>query len=215
MKTTVAYRFAAGASAAVVLLALSACSTAEVKDTWTSPDVSKITFKNVMVIAATSNDANRRAAENAMVAALPEVRAVSSYTVIPNASDLKDTGKALKTMSAAGMDGVVVMRLISDKREVPNRDSDPGVHASTVLYDGVWGAYDEKNSFDAGSQVLAETKRILMIDTHLYELPSGKLIWKGSTESTSPSSVEQLVGDIVKVLRKKMVEDKLIPASAK
>jgi len=54
-----------------------------------------------------------------------------------------------------------------------------------------------------------------MIDTNLYELPSGRLIWKGSTQSTSPSSVDQLIGDIVKVLRKKMIEDKLIPAPAK
>lgn len=215
MKTPVVHHFAAGASAAVVLLALAACSTAEVKDTWTSPDVSTITFKNVMVIAARSNDANRRAAENAIVAALPGVRAVASHTVIPNAADLKDTGKVLQTMSDAGMDGVVVMRLISSKEEVPNRDSDPGTHGSTVLYDGIWGAYDEKNSFGAGSQVLAETKQIIMIDTHLYELPSGRLLWKGSTQSTSPSSVDQLIGDIVKVLRKKMIEDKLIPAPAK
>ena len=216
MKNTAALRFTASLCAVVSLGFLSACSTAKVTDTWTSPDISKITFKNVMVIAATANDANRRAAEDAVVASLPNVKATASHTVFPNSSDL-DLKKLDPIMKAAGMDGVVVMRLISDKSETPPQQEQT-LNGTGVGYNAAgdfYGSYSAKDSFGSGSHALAETVRLLVIETKLYQLPDGKLVWSGKTESTSPSSVDQLMGDVVKALRKKMIEDKLVAAPAK
>jgi hypothetical protein len=217
MNNTVASRFTATLWVAISLVALSACSTAKVTDTWTSPDISKITFKNVMVIAATSNDANRKAAEDTVVAALPGIKATASHTVIPNASDM-NVVKLNPFMKDAGMDGVIVMQLRSDKSVTPPQQEqplDPAYVGGYSGYSDMIGTYSNKDVAGAGSHAMAETVRLLVIETRLYQLPDGKLVWSGTTESTSPSSVDQLMGDVVKTLKKKMIEDKLIPEPTK
>jgi hypothetical protein len=186
-------------------------------DTWTSPDLNKITFKNVMVIAATGNDANRRAAEDAVVAALPGVKATASHTVIPNASDM-NVKKLDPYMKDAGMDGVIVMQLRSDKSVTPPQKEqplDPAYVGGYSGYSDMVGSYTSKDVAGSGSHAMAETVRLLVIETRLYQLPDGKLVWSGTTESTSPSSVESLMTDVVKTLRKKMIEDKLVAEPAK
>lgn len=217
MKNTVALRLTATLWVAFSLMVLSGCSSAKVMDTWTSPDISRITFKNVMVIAATGNDANRRAAEDAVVAALPGIKATASHTVVPNASDM-NVKKLDPYMKDAGMDGVIVMQLRSDKSVTPPQKEqplDPAYVGGYSGYSDMIGSYTNKDVAGAGSHAMAETVRLLVIETRLYQLPDGKLVWSGTTESTSPAGVDQLMTDVVKTLRKKMIEDKLVAEPAK
>ncbi len=220
MKNIVALRLTATLWVAVSLAFLSACNSAKVTDTWTSPDISKIAFKNVMVIAATpSNDANRRAAEDAVVAALPGIKATASHTVVPNASDM-NVSKLNPYMKDAGMDGVVVMQLRSDKSVTPPQQEQPLNPAYVGGYSGysdMIGTYSNKDAPGAGSHAMAETVRLLVIETRLYQFPDGKLVWSGTTESTSPSRRRPAHprADVVKTLKKKMIEDKLVSEPAK
>jgi len=118
MKNTLVLRLAAMASAAVALITLSSCSTAEVKDTWTAPDITKLSFKNVLVIAATGDGTNRRTFEDAVVAAVPHARAVPSYAFLADKVDVKDAAGVTAALKASNFDGVVTLRLISDRSQI-------------------------------------------------------------------------------------------------
>ena len=214
MNKTIALRLAAAALATGALLSLTSCSTAEVKDVWTAPDVSKISFKKIMVIATTKDGASRRVAEDAIGAAIPNVQVVPSYAFLPGESDIKDAAKISASLKAANFDGVVVMRMISDRSEV-NVSSDMGM-GYPVGYRSFGGYYGRYGYGSMGySTTTVTTDRIISIEANIYEVPGEKLIWSGVVESTSPGNIKQMVDDTVSAIRQQLIKQKLIAAPAK
>src|SRR4249920_159148 len=109
----------ATALAATALLIVSACSTAEVKDTWVAPDLSKISYKNVLVIAATKDGTARRTFEDALMEAVPnpDIHITPSYVFLAG-KDVADSAAVSAALKTAGFDAVITMRLISDRSEL-------------------------------------------------------------------------------------------------
>ena len=215
------------APAAAGLLFLSACTTAEIKDVWTAPNLTTITFKKLLVIAASpdgKDGVSRRTAEDAIAKAMPSLQAVPSYTFLSEA-DLLDAAKSSAAINAAGFDGVIVMRMVSERTEVNVHPSwgyyggygygryGYGRHGYGRYYGGYgYGLYGY-HGMDMGPMVT--TDRIVSIETNIYESPSEKLLWSGAVESTSPGSITQMVDDTVGAVLEYMVKQKLIPAPVK
>jgi len=222
MKNFLSLRLAAIAAAAFTLVFAAGCSTAKVQDTWTAPDVTQLNFKKILVISATQDGSARRIAEDAVAAASPGVEVVPSYRVIPDVSDLKNLDKVSETINAAHFDGVVVMRMLSSRDKV-TVTQDPGFAGYPVGYRtfrGYYGryalgGYGYRYGYgrDFGATTTVTTDRITQIETNIYEMPGGKLVWSATTESTSPDSTQQLVDDVVAALKKELIKDKLIPAT--
>ncbi len=210
MKNTLALRLSAAALAAVALLCLSSCSTAQVKDVWTAPDVSKISFKKVLVIAATKDGATRRGFEDAAVAAMPGVMAVPSYAFLKGEADIADAAKISSELKTAGFDGVVVMRMIGDRSEV-NVYQDMSYPVGYRSFGGYYGRY----AMMGYNSTTVTTDRIISVETTIYEFPGEKLIWSGVTESTSPGNIKVLVTDAIATIRQQLIKQKLIPEPAK
>jgi hypothetical protein len=212
MNKSIALRLATAALAVVGLIGLSSCTTAEVKDVWTAPDLTNIKFKKVLVIAATQegkDGVSRRTAEDAIAQALPNVQAVPSYAFITE-NDLNDATKISASIKSAGFDGIIVLRMVSERTEVNAYSTGyPGYYGS---FGGYYGRYGY-GGMSMGTTVT--TDRIISIETNIYEFPAEKLIWSGSVESTSPGNIKQMVDDTVGAVRQYMVKQKLIAAPAK
>jgi hypothetical protein len=219
MKTTLNLRRAATAAlAASALLILSACSTAKVKDTWVAPGITNLSFKKILVISATQDGAARRVTEDAVAGAAAGIQSVSSYTIIPDVADLKNLDKVNTAIKGDNFDGVVVMRMLSQRDKV-TVTQDAGYYGYPVGYrsfHGYYGGYAMGGyGYGFAPTTTVSTDRITSIETNIYELPGGKLVWSGTTESTNPENTQQLINDVIAALKKELVKEKLIPAPAK
>jgi hypothetical protein len=211
MKVKPTLHLAATALAALSLLALAACNSTKVDDTWTAPDVSKIHFTKIMVMATFPDGAIRRVAEDAFAAQVTRVECITSYSLLGEDTDLKDITKVSATMKAAGVDGIIVMRPISDRKEVTY---EPGM-IYPMPYRTFGGYYSRGYAlrpyfYEPGEFV---TDRVVQIETNIYEAAGERLLWSASTTSTNPGNVPQLIKDAATAIRAELVKEKLIPQS--
>ena len=234
MNKTIALRSAAAVLAAAAFLFLSACAGTELKDSWVAPDVTKLSFKNVLVIAVTSDGTGRRAFEDAVVAAAPNTHAVPSYVYFGDKVDIIDPDQVMAAVRASKFDGAVVMRLVSDRAETTvNQTTYPmggygmgyGMMAPGPShgyggygYGGYPAGYRSMGGYYGGYAVTdttVTTDHIYSIETNVYELPGEKLVWSGLTASTNPGNVTQVAADVVSLIRQQLLKQQLIGAHAK
>ena len=141
-----------------------------------------------------------------MVREIGAERAVASYTVVPD-SDLKDAEKAKARVKEAGFDGAVVLRLLGVDQEVTYV---PGSYSYTPYYGsfyGYWG-YSWPAVYEPG---YLRTDTVVKIETLIYSVKDDALLWAATSESVSPSGVDQLISDLAKAVSSKMRSEKLIP----
>ena len=210
MKTPSLVRLAFAAMSAVSLLALSACNSTTVDDTWTAPDLTKISFKKIMVVATFPDGATRRAAENALKAQITRAECITSYSLLGAESDLKDLAKVTGALKAAGVDGVVNLRPVSARTEITYI---PGM-AFPRPYRTFGGYYNRDYAlgsfyYEPGRYA---TDRIVQIETNIYEVAGERLIWSGATTSTNPGNLQNLIKDAAEAIRAKLVDEKLLPS---
>ena len=164
-------------------------------------------MKNVLVIAVTpSENSRRRVAEDAFVKDLGEhgVRAVSSYSLVPDASKMNQ-GRWKQVVLDHHFDTVVVSRLVDIKnveREVPpTAVMQSGAPISSGYYNsasgfgpGWYGYY--ANSYQIVTQPGYTIKdRVAVIETKVYDVPTEKMAWSGNTQTTlgSDSKTDDLI----------------------
>ena len=210
MQTKPALLVVAAALGAFSLLAFTACNSTSVDDTWTAPDVSKIHFNKIMVMATFPDGATRRAAEDAFKAQITRAECITSYSLLGADTDLKDVTKVTAALKAAGVDGMVVMRPVSDKKEITYV---PG-SIYPMPYRTFRGYYNQSYAlrpffYEPGQFV---TDRIVQIETNIYEAAGERLIWSASTTTTNPGNVPALIKDAAAAIRAELVKEKLIPA---
>ena len=211
MKTKPTLHFLAAALFAASLLLFAGCNSTSIDQTWTAPDVSKIKFTKIMVLATIPDGATRRLAEDALKAQITGVQCITSYSLLGANEDLKDVAKVSATLKAAGVDGIVVMRPISDKKEIsyiPGTEY-PGPYRT---FNGYYNPAYALGPFFYGPGVFT-TDRIVRIETNIYEAAGERLLWSGSTTSTDPIDLQQLIIDSVTAIRAELVKEKLIPAA--
>jgi hypothetical protein len=208
LKTNSIPRLAAAALCACSLLLFAACNSTSVVDTWTAPDVSKISFNKIMVVATFPDGVTRRAAEDALKAQITHAECITSYSLLGAESDLRDVAKVSAALKASGVDGIVVMRPVSDKDKIS--------YVPGMIYPGpyrTFGGY--YNQSYALSPFVYEpgyftTDRIVKIETNIYEAPGQRLIWSAATTSTNPGDLQQLIKDAASAIRAELVKEKLV-----
>jgi hypothetical protein len=211
MKNKASLRLAAGILAAVSALFLAGCGSTRVDRTWVAPDLTNLQFRKIMVIATIPAGASRREAEDAMKANILRIESVQSYKVLAAETDIKDPAKVINAIKAQGFDGVVVMRGISDRDEMSINPSAPPPPAYRTFASYFSAAYALGGYY--GQTITAN--RILTVETNIYEMAGGKLIWSGTTATTTPGNIKQLVDDAAKAIRSEMVRKGLIPEPEK
>lgn len=220
--------FLAGGTAAAALFALVACNSTKVTDVWVAPDVTKLHFNKVLAIAAVQEDGLRHVFEDALCTAMPKVQAIPSYQFL-TAGDIRDVNKVSSELKAAKFDGVVVIRILGDRKEmsVTTTMDYPGYGAYGVPY-GAYGGYGYPSAYRSfggyyggyaagpygygyGSSTTTVTHdQIFSVETNIYEFPGEKLVWTGVTESTSPDDIPKLVSDVAAAVRNELLKKNLI-----
>ena len=183
--------------AAILTALLVACSSTLVISEWRDPGYQGAALKKILVYVAAGEDATRRTAEDRLAASFPKgTQGVPSYTLFPDAKEInKQNEKAIAArLQKEGFDGALTARLASVDKE--NVYMPPQTYLAPTML-GPYGSFYGYGTFAYSSvytvpgYTYQETK--YMIETILYEIPGGKMLWTMTSESVSPDSRQQLI----------------------
>jgi hypothetical protein len=181
-------------------LALAACASTSLVETWKAPGAGPLRFNKVLALAVVENESIRSAAEDALRAHLRSVQAVQSYTLF-GIKELADRERLKERLRQDGFDGVVALRLASSQQSA-------GWTSSAVPLEAFWGSY----GYGAYPPAEMRVDTVVRVEINVYSLAEDKLIWTGVSESFNPQSAPQLVADIVAAAGKELRRQGLISA---
>ncbi|MFI5218230.1 MAG: hypothetical protein ACHQNT_01990 [Bacteroidia bacterium] len=172
-----------------------ACSpSTKLERTWTDPSVTPETVKSlkkVLIIARLKDETTNRTAEDKIVSRYKSGQAVQSYVYL-QASDTNQTAVDNK-LRKDGFDGIIVMRLTG---------IDKSLDIQNTGYSGYyrWGY---------GTTTVSENQTF-NVETKLYSMETGKMLWSGTTSTYNPSSLDKSMDDIIAAIKAQFVKQGLI-----
>lgn len=190
----------------MMLAVVAACSTTEFKSTWKDPNAQPNELQNRRVAAfvVTPNEALRRSAEDSLSRELTKrgVYAVPGYQMASN-QDLADKDKLRARLAQQGIQAAIMMRVIDTRQEV---NYVPGVAPYYGSFYGYWD-YGWSAAYDPG---YLTTDTVVSVETLVYSVPDGKLIWGGVSETIDPDKVDSFVKEVVDKATDEMKKQGLI-----
>jgi protein-S-isoprenylcysteine O-methyltransferase Ste14 len=190
---------------ALLLLGLLACASTRIETQWRDPALApgQLAFQRVIALAQVEDETTRRAAEDELarvLAAGPRaqergMQVRPSYTLIDDA-ELADVAALRRKVEGAGFDGAVVLRLVSDQERiqyVPGR------------YEVLWG---RAVRYDPGYTTV---DRIVRIETSLYSIAQGRLLWSGVSRTLNPDDLGEVVEDVIRAVGAELERQGLLP----
>jgi hypothetical protein len=175
------------------------CATTDMSSTWTDPAAKGAALSKIAVVCMANDPGLRRTAEDTAASQMTGAQAVPSYQLLGD-TDLKDRDAVKAKLRAAGVSGVLVMRLA-------------GVSERVTPMDGPYATFDGYYDY-AGGAVYApgylQTDTVVHVVSNLYDLNQNKLIWSGTSQTFDPASAKQFMADVSKAVAKSLEKDRLI-----
>lgn len=205
---------------ALSLLFLASCSSGTaIVSSWKDPEITNANteFKKIMVVALVKNEATRRIVENRITAIGPKFH--SSYAIM-NGNDLGLTkDQKLKILKDENYDAVVTMRLVDTVKETSYV---PGTNTSMYYggYGGMYGGYGAYGGFGGWYGMYSpvyydpgyyQDTTSYLVETNIFSLKADKLVWTGTTKSSSGTDIGLLVDSIVATVIDEMKKDGFVP----
>jgi len=188
-------------------LALAACDSTSIKDTWKDPQYSGPPHRNVLVLGVSKSAANRRVFEDGFTRALREagLSASPSYPLLPDDGEIAHD-RIKPAVAQAGVDAVLVTRVLRVDRNVqtsPAMGMGIGVGRGFGGYRGGYAGYygSAWNAMDVYEY------EVSTIESTLWDVKSDKVVWSGTSETTEPKDVAELTASLAKTLIAKMKAD--------
>ena len=173
-------------SISVVAAVLMACAArpTQVTTDWREPTTRALRFQKTVAIFTGDDAALRRQIEERLARRLPG--GVASHTLVSDEQlAAADTGAIRSALSSAGADGVLVMRLVSVESQSAGRD----VPATGSPSENLW-AYLRRTPRSA---LTPGRETMITMQSRVYSLTDGKLVWTGHSRSFNPLSLKELV----------------------
>jgi len=200
----------------VAVLILTACTSTTFTSTWKAPDAQAVdpAGKKVAAVYMTTDESSRRAAEDILARKLTErgAQGLPSYTLIP-ASVASDVERTKKQLGEAGVDGIVIMRVLGEKERTRVTYSGPpyGYAPYYRHFSSYWG-FGWGAPYSPG-EVTTSTE--LQIETLVYSLIRDELLWAGTSRTTDPGKISSLVDEIADSAAKEMTRQGVLKPAAK
>lgn len=202
------------------LIFLASCSSGTaIVSSWKDPEVTNanVEFEKIMVVALVKDEATRRVAENRIAALSPKFH--SSYAIMNGKKLGLAKDQQLKILKDENYDAVVTMRLVDTVKET---NYVPGTNTSMYYggYGGMYGGYGSFGGFGGWygmyspvyyDQGYYQDTTSYLVETNVFSLKSDKLVWTGTTKSTSGKDVGLLVDSITATVIAEMKKDGFIP----
>ena len=179
-------------------LALAACASTRIVESWKAPGTGPLKFQKVLAVAILKNQGLRQNAEDSLRANLRNVPSVQSYTMF-DLGELANREKAKDRLRQEGFDGVVVLRLTQSRQEL-SWQSYP-----TAPVGSFWGYY---GAYYPPADLRVDT--VVSVEINIYSLTEDKLVWAGVSETFNPTSSANLITEIAAEAAKELRKQGLI-----
>jgi hypothetical protein len=191
-------------------LCLAACASTNTTftSTWKAPDANKIdpSGKTVAALVISPDKKRRRDAETYLTYELSVrgTRAVSAYTLTGLNNPPLDEIRA--KFKDAGVNGVVVMRLVGHDKTT---FSDPGGLSGSVYgtFGNYYSSYGMSINYSSGYEY---TEQEVRIETLIYSLNPEKLLWAGTSRTSNPEGLQELVTEVSDAVSREVVKQGLV-----
>lgn len=205
-------RMVARALLAVALIAACSKSTASkttIPQYDRMPGYKRVVFKSLFVIGLGENEQKRRLFEDVFSRVLTDdsTYAMPSWKRLPQSRLLTET--ELKTaLGTNEFDGVLITRLVSvdedgDEEQVEGDTS--GVQRARPLeayYQGSYQVVHEPGYY--------ERRIAYRLETNLYAISDGGLVWAAHSAIVDPASVEKAIDSLARTVSEKLTQEGLI-----
>ena len=180
---------------ALLLVALSGCSTTKLTDSWQAPGFHRKSMDKVLVVAMTANPTNRILFEEGFRKALQSkgIQATASHSVIGDAMPNRESVTGY--LEKHDISYVVVSDYAGTtvtKWAVPEsvRTYYTGPYYPT--YSGYWSG----NTITMTRQSYVEQKKTTMLSTSIFDANSEGLVWVGRSKSFNVDSIADDANDL-------------------
>lgn len=195
------------------VLAMVACHEAKtsIPLSWRNPGFEDAFFQDIFVIGVAQNDGARRRFEDAFTQELQArgAQAQASWTLLPQSEQLTEA-QIRGAIGGKGFDAVLITRLLGVEQEQEYVKGKSYVVPTTNYGYSYYGYYGTSYA-TVHEPGYFENHTTVRLETNLYSVATGDLVWSGQTETTDPESVNALIGSMTKAVTKQLQEEKLIP----
>ena len=189
-------------------LCLSACGSTTFISTWKAPNAHRIdpVGKSIAALVISSDAAQRRSAEVYLANDLTirGARGIAAYTLI--GLDHPNVDYARARFKEAGVEGVVVMRMIGhDQRVIV----EPGGFSSSTYrsFGSYYPSYGMVTTYSTGS---VRTDTVVSIETLVYSLNKMSSYGRAPAGRATPRAFQSLVDEVADAVANEMVKQGLI-----
>jgi hypothetical protein len=196
-------------------LLLAACSNTKFTKQWLDEDFDEHPYDDILVLAVADKMGNRQDAENYIVKKLGEagIDAIPSYDILPQteAIDREAVGKAIEGLQ---LDAVIVMYATGVSEEeyyVPARRF--GIYSGYGYGHAQYGSFYDYYPHAYNYVYLPgydNTHYVVALETSLFDLNTGKMVWSGQSNTFAPDSVDDVIHNITELTIKELQKKKII-----
>ena len=163
-------------------------------------------FEKVLVIARIKDETRNRIAEDKIVAKL-NIPALPSYGwLMPSDTNQVAVDKKLRDN---GFDGIIAMRL-TDVNETLNYQQGSGGYYGGGYYGGYYGGRPGGYYGYYGSPGYYTQDKTFYVETSIFSLITGKLMWSGTTTTMNPTELDKTLDEIIYAIRADMKKKGLL-----
>jgi hypothetical protein len=177
-------------------------------NTWVDPSLKGETlkpFKNVLVIARIKDETSNRVAEDKIVAKLKMPASPSYAFLLPSDTNAVSVDQKLKN---AGFDGVIAMRLTDVNQTLNYQQGSGGYYGGH--YGGYYGGRMGGYYGYYGSPGYYTEDKTFYVETSIFSLESGKLMWSGTTATLNPTQLDKTLDEIIYAIRTDLIKKGLM-----
>jgi hypothetical protein len=197
----------------LTLASLSACNkgaATKIPMSWRNPQYANGGFQKLFVIGVGEDDGTRRLFEDTFAKAIASegAAAQASWGHLPQSEQLTEE-QIRGAIEGGGFDGVLITRVMSvdqNQEYVP-----PSTHTvPTTSYGyGYYGYYGASYAV-VHEPGYFKTNTTFRLETNLYSVATGDLVWSGQSETLNPESLTDVIDSMTTAVAKKLKSEKLI-----
>jgi hypothetical protein len=177
-------------------LIASCANSTQMVATWRDPSAPMLQPQRTLAVFMSNEPGMRRMVEDKMAARLPG--GMASYRVIPD-GQMSPVDSVRARVQTMGFDAAVIMRLVDVSTQVTEVATRPDFYG----YWGYWGS--------AYNPVYYQTNELYSVETTLYSMHDGHMLWMGRSQTVDPKNANKLADYSVNFAVKNMHKQGILP----
>jgi len=198
----------------VVCIFLASCSKTKFTKQWIDEDFDKEPYDDILILAVADKKGNRIDAEDFYVKKLSEagINAIPSYDILPKTEEItkESVGAAIDGLQ---LDAAIVLfatGITTEEYYIPARRF--GVYSGYgyghAHYGSFYNYYPHAYTY-VWIPGYDNTHHVITLETSLFDLETGKMVWSGQSNTFAPDSVDEVIKSITELTIKEMKNKKI------